>query len=180
MSKTPIYHTYLHMHWGSRNQFSACYTHRQECTYIRASTSVRRCSKFFAMETIANYPRILKVHSNWQSKAILLNHNDTLPEQNIQRRHAGSTPRLTAQPPHLTRFSTSVLAYCVPSFYSRTYQHEFTPAHDAVAVALSHRHHLIIHVGAGPHPISQWRALTVRHGCDPSQISYLALLLSET
>jgi len=141
------------------------------------------CAKVQQILRYGNYCELFKnleISLYWQTKTVLLNHNDTLPEQNIQRRHAGSTPRLTAQPPHLTRFSTSVLAYCVPSFYSRTYQHEFTPAHDAVAVALSHRHHLIIHVGAGPHPISQWRALTVRHGCDPSQISYLALLLSET
>ena len=116
------------------------------------------CAKVQQILRYGNYCELFKnleISLYWQTKTVLLNHNDTLPEQNIQRRHAGSTPRLTAQPPHLTRFSTSVLAYCVPSFYSRTYQHEFTPAHDAVAVALSHRHHLIIHVGAGPHPISQ-------------------------
>ena len=32
---------------------------------------------------------------------------------------------------------------------------KFTPAHDAVAAALLHKHHLIIHIGAGPMQWSQ-------------------------
>ena len=63
--------------------------------------------------------------------------------------HAVWTPRQTTQPPHFIHG----LTFCVCllcSFVLPKKPSKSTPVHDAVAAALSHRHHLIIQVRAIP------------------------------
>jgi len=75
------------MHWCSRHLFIAHHTHHNKCSYTRACTPMQRCNYFFAMETISNYPRILKT-SFWSmaNKNIHLNHDNALAEQIFQYR----------------------------------------------------------------------------------------------
>jgi len=66
------------------------------------------------------------------------------PNRDIQRRAFNIPDSRTAPTRHL--FATS--CFCSPyPFVPPTKTSKFTLAHDAVAVALSHTHHLIIHVG---------------------------------
>jgi len=90
------------MHWCPGHLFSTCHNQCTKCTYTRTSTPVRRCSNFFAMQSVA----------------------------------------------------THLATWVLPKKPSNS-----TPAPGAVAAALSHRHHLIIRLGACPIQFDLWLAL---------------------
>ena len=62
---------------------------------------------------------------------------------------SGLRLQTVAQPPHLMVVQHPVSAHCTPSF-SPTKKESFTTAHAAITAAWLRKHHLIIHVGAGP------------------------------
>ena len=62
--------------------------------------------------------------------------------------HAGLTPRLIAQHPHVNPFNLLYLSSHL--VISTEKLSKFTPSHDAVAAVLSHGHQSIIHIGGGP------------------------------
>ena len=125
-------------------------------TYTRASRPVRPCSNFFTIETIAIYLEIWRFvlidgkqkTFSWTMMTLYLNRTSNAV-------HAGITPRLIAQHPHVnpSTFNPSDLLYLSSHLViSPKKLSKFTPAHDTVAAAavLSHGHQSIIHSGAGP------------------------------
>ena len=134
------------MHWCSRHLFSACHTYHKKCTYTRACTPIWQCSNFFVMKPIANYVGSWKPLSILrQTKNIELNHDDALAEPNIQHRACWFNRTAPARYHHSTSYVCLLYPFVLPKIPSSS-----TPAHDAVAAALPYRHHLIIHVVAGP------------------------------
>ena len=116
--------------------------------------------QLFAMKIIANYfefCNLLPVPR--QTKNIDLNHDDTLAQPNVQPRacwfntldsHAAS-----AHYCHPTSCFCSLHDFILSKTPSKS-----TTAHDAVAAALSRKHHPIFHFGAGPIQLpSDWQGL---------------------
>jgi len=112
--------TYTPTHaWCSQHLSKCMHTLRKKCTCTRACAPMQLCRNFFAMEAIANL--------SWVLRKIL--------EAVVCR------PLL---PPIL--LSRPILS---PDAFSSRNPSQSTLAHDAVAAAVSHKHHSIICVGAG-------------------------------
>jgi len=62
-------------------------------------------------------------------------------------KHSGLTLNLIAQPLHINPQNLLQLPVSPPPVIPSKKPSKFTPAHDAVAVALSHRHFPIVHIG---------------------------------
>ena len=91
----------------------------QKCIWTRACAPMQRCRSFFAMEAIANLSWVLHEH------------------------RAGCRLSPLLPPLLLSRPNPS------PNAVRSRNPSESTIAHDAVAAAVLHKHHLIIRVGAG-------------------------------
>jgi len=75
----------------------------------------------------------------------------SMDEPNVQRRACWLDTRLAQQPSHLTSSACSTSCICLLfPFILPKKPSKSTPAKDTAAAALSHRHHLIIHICAGP------------------------------
>jgi len=135
------------MHWCHRNLFSACHTHHNKCTYTRACTSLLAVQSLLCHKTIADNLRILK-----SSFRLTANTKHWVEPwwrfswtEHPHRACWLKTPDFRAAPTRHLR-PTSCMCWPHPFLPPRKLSN-FTPAHDAVAAALSHKHHPIIHVG---------------------------------
>ena len=120
------------MHGAQNTCLNACHNPRKKCTCTHACAPVQRCRSFFAMEAIANLSWVLRQH------------------------RAGCRCRSLWLPVLLSRPNP------LPVDIRSRNPSKSTLAHDAVPAAVSHKHHLIIRVGAG---LIQKRG----HGAHPSQ-----------
>jgi len=128
MFTTSVWRTHLHMH-GAQQHLWMHADSPQKCIWTRACAPMQLCSRFFAMEAIANLNWVLREHCA----------DCRLPPALLP---PAGRPALARSPAALLpsiRYST--LFAKNPS--------KSTLAHDVVAATVLHKHHSIIRVGTG-------------------------------